>query len=121
MFAFIPDLSAATNAATDILKLIYYRPIIEGSQEGKTKEIPEVKGHILIEDIHFHYPTRPDNPVLRGLTLAAAPGRHIALVGQSGCGKSTIVQVLERFYTPTSGGIYVRKFLVTVYSSLTPS
>ncbi len=55
--------------------------------------------------VDFQYPSRPDVPVLRGLTLAAAPGEKVALVGPSGAGKSTIVSLLLRFYEPDAGRI----------------
>jgi ATP-binding cassette subfamily B (MDR/TAP) protein 1 len=50
---------------------------------------------------------RPSIQVLRGLNLAVRPGQTVALVGQSGCGKSTIVQLLERFYDVTGGNVKV--------------
>ena len=51
----------------------------------------------------FHYPTRPEVPVLQKLTLSVKPGKTLALVGTSGCGKSTTVSLIERFYDPVRG------------------
>ena len=56
-------------------------------------------------EVKFNYPTRPDVPVLQGLNLKVEPGQRVALVGSSGCGKSTTVQLLERFYDPLEGGV----------------
>ncbi|XP_021842306.1 ABC transporter B family member 28 isoform X1 [Spinacia oleracea] len=62
-------------------------------------------GDICLEDVHFSYPLRPDVEVLNGLNLTLKGGTITALVGSSGAGKSTIVQLLARFYEPTSGRI----------------
>ena len=75
---------------------------------ARTPQIPvPEKGAVPVrfEDVHFSYPSRPDLPVLRGVTLEARPGERIALVGPSGAGKSTIFALLLRFYAPDSGRI----------------
>jgi len=61
-------------------------------------------GGISIEaqNVEFHYPTRPDIQVLKGVSFKAEAGQKIAFVGASGCGKSTILQLLDRFYDPTN-------------------
>lgn len=64
-------------------------------------------GHIRLEDVSFTYPSRPSIQVLDGLTLDIPAGSFVALVGHSGCGKSTTIQLLERFYDPTSGRVTV--------------
>ncbi|XP_076918845.1 ABC transporter B family member 28-like [Bidens hawaiensis] len=64
-------------------------------------------GDICLEDVHFSYPLRPDVEVLNGLDLTLKCGTVTALVGSSGAGKSTIVQLLARFYEPTQGRITV--------------
>ena len=55
--------------------------------------------------MEFRYATRPDVPVLQGLTLSVKSGQTLALVGPSGCGKSTVVSLLERFYDPLNGNV----------------
>ena len=65
----------------------------------------DFKSEVKFEGIKFRYPTRPDIPVLRGLTLSVSPGETLALVGSSGCGKSTSVQLIERFYDPKEGNV----------------
>ncbi|TIA38173.1 multidrug resistance protein, partial [Aureobasidium pullulans] len=62
-------------------------------------------GNIEIENLHFAYPSRPDNKILTGLSLTIPANKTTALVGTSGSGKSTIVAMLERWYDPTSGSI----------------
>ena len=60
-------------------------------------------GDVTFENMKFAYPTRPEVPVLQGLTLSIKAGQKVALVGSSGCGKSTTVSLIERFYLPESG------------------
>ena len=62
-------------------------------------------GVISFKGVQFHYPTRPEVEVLRGLNLEVQPGQSIALVGTSGCGKSTTVSLLERFYDIEGGKV----------------
>ncbi|KFP75316.1 Multidrug resistance protein 2, partial [Apaloderma vittatum] len=62
-------------------------------------------GNIEFRNIHFVYPTRPEVPVLQGLSLKVNKGQTLALVGSSGCGKSTSIQLLERFYDPVEGQV----------------
>lgn len=59
------------------------------------------------KDVTFHYPTRPNHPVLRKINLKILRGQNIGLVGPSGCGKTTIIALLERFYDISSGEILI--------------
>jgi ATP-binding cassette subfamily B protein len=63
------------------------------------------RGEIAFEDVVFHYPTRPDQAALNGVSFRIAPGETVALVGPSGAGKTTILQMLLRFYDPASGTV----------------
>ena len=63
------------------------------------------EGVLKFNDTVFTYPTRPDMLVLKGLSADVTPGQTVALVGQSGCGKSTCIQLLERFYDPAEGAV----------------
>jgi ATP-binding cassette, subfamily B, bacterial len=64
-------------------------------------------GDIVLDDVHFHYPTRPERAVLNGLDLRIAEGESVALVGSSGAGKSTLFDLILGFYTPTEGSVQV--------------
>lgn len=65
----------------------------------------KVKGELEYRNVYFSYPTRSSVSVLNGLNLEVMQGKTVALVGSSGCGKSTIIQLLERFYDPSSGTV----------------
>jgi ATP-binding cassette subfamily B (MDR/TAP) protein 1 len=105
IFSFAPDMGKAKHAAAELKILLDRKPKIDTwSTEGKVLETME--GSIEFRDVHFRYPTRPEQPVLRGLNLTVKPGQYVALVGASGCGKSTSIAMLERFYDPLVGGVY---------------
>ena len=67
-------------------------------------------GTIQLRSVRFRYPTRQNVKVLRGLTLSIQKGQKLALVGSSGCGKSTVVSLLERFYDAEDGEVVSFKF-----------
>jgi len=62
-------------------------------------------GKVTFKDVTFHYPTRANITVLNSLNLEVEPGQTVALVGSSGCGKSTTVQLTERFYEADGGTV----------------
>jgi ATP-binding cassette subfamily B protein len=64
-----------------------------------------VKGALVLQDVVFRYPSRPDTSALAGVSLEVRPGQTVALVGPSGAGKSTVLQLLMRFYDPQGGRI----------------
>lgn len=72
-----------------------------------------VDGNLSLEKVYFTYPSRPNIPVLQGLSVTVKSGQTLALVGPSGCGKSTVVSLMERFYDPDKG------LLVSNYNYLT--
>ncbi|KAJ5212040.1 GTPase-activating protein [Penicillium cinerascens] len=106
MFSYAPDIAKARHAAASLKALFDRTPEIDSwSRDGEM--VQSIEGHVEFRDVHFRYPTRPDQPVLRGLNLHVKPGQYVAFVGASGCGKSTAIALLERFYDPVLGGIYV--------------
>ena len=66
-----------------------------------------VRGQIDLTDVSFHYPTRPDVSALKDVTLAIRPGETVALVGPSGAGKTTVVQLIQRFWDPERGSVAI--------------
>ncbi|KAI9741838.1 MAG: GTPase-activating protein [Cirrosporium novae-zelandiae] len=106
IFSFAPDMGKAKEAARELKTLLERKPEIDSwSEEGD--KVNHIEGTIEFRDVHFRYPTRPEQPVLRGLNITVKPGQYVALVGASGCGKSTTIALLERFYNPLHGGIFV--------------
>ena len=88
------DHSAAQTALSNISE----------SEAGRKELVPALE----FRGLHFAYPTRPDVPVLRGLNLVVQEGQQAALVGASGAGKSTVVQLLYRFHDPQQGQLLIR-------------
>ena len=104
-----PSLEAvfkARAAAVEVFDTIERQSAIDPSDEGGTV-LQSVKGHISIQNVVFRYPTRQEVVVCRDFSLEIQPGETIALVGASGCGKSTTVSLLERFYDPESGVVMI--------------
>ncbi|KAM8811461.1 phosphatidylcholine translocator ABCB4-like [Eudromia elegans] len=100
--SFAPDYAKARISAAHMFMLFEAVPSIDSySEEGLKPE--RFEGNITIKDVKFNYPNRPDVKVLQGLNLKVEKGQTLALVGSSGCGKSTVVQLLERFYDPLDG------------------
>uniref|UniRef100_A0A453NH60 Uncharacterized protein n=2 Tax=Aegilops tauschii subsp. strangulata TaxID=200361 RepID=A0A453NH60_AEGTS len=103
-----PDLqifSQAKAAGKEVFKVIKRNPVISSESNGRILE--KVIGDIEIREVHFTYPSREDNPILQGFSLAVPAGKIVALVGSSGCGKSTVISLVQRFYDTMSGDILI--------------
>ena len=97
-------ITKAQGAAAKLFATIDRVPPIDSADPGGEKP-DEVHGTISFEGVKFHYPSRPNVPVLKGLTIDFPAGKTTALVGSSGSGKSTVVNLVERFYDPIAGSI----------------
>ncbi|KAG1360812.1 ABC transporter B family member 19-like [Cocos nucifera] len=103
-----PDLeifNRAKAAGHEVFKVIERLPGI--SYENKGKALKNIVGEIDIKGVHFSYPSREDQLILQGFSLSIPAGRVVALVGNSGCGKSTVISLIQRFYDPTTGEIFI--------------
>ncbi|XP_075443273.1 ATP-binding cassette sub-family B member 5 isoform X1 [Ascaphus truei] len=102
--SFAPDYAKAKSAASHLFKLFEREPAIDSySQQGQKPDI--FQGHLEFCKVSFKYPSRPDVSVLQDLSFKIASGQTVAFVGSSGCGKSTSVQLLQRFYDPVHGEV----------------
>lgn len=96
------DLQRAAGAMERIIELLSIEPAVQAPAVPTPLPVPP-RGHIAFEAVRFHYPSRPDRAALEGLTLEVKPGERVALVGPSGAGKTTVFQLLLRFYDPDVG------------------
>jgi len=103
----IPDVSAALVSCQNLFDIIDRIPEIRKPDDGKECIEMKISGTITFEHVSFTYPSRPDVQVLRNISLEIKSGETVALVGHSGCGKSTIISLLERFYDPDDGRILI--------------
>ncbi|CEI63435.1 unnamed protein product [Fusarium venenatum] len=107
IFSFASSFTKANSAANYYFWLTSLQPIIRETDENKNKGPADGGSSIDFQDVHFSYPLAPEKRVIKGLDLTISRGQFVAFVGASGCGKSTMVSLLERFYDPTSGAINI--------------
>ncbi|KJE88541.1 multidrug resistance protein 1a [Capsaspora owczarzaki ATCC 30864] len=94
------------GAAFHVFKVIDRVPPID-SESTEGAKPSTVKGDISLRDVHFHYATRAEVKILKGISIDIPSGQTVALVGASGCGKSTIISLIERFYDPVEGQVFL--------------
>jgi len=99
------ELLRAAGATERLMELLHARAAIVSPQHPATAPQPIAGSAVRFEAITFHYPSRPATPALRDFSLDVAPGETVALVGSSGAGKSTVFQLLLRYYDPQAGRI----------------
>ncbi len=98
------ELQRAAGATERLLELLAAQPDV--SMPPHPEPLPaRPRGALAFAGVNFHYPSRPDTPALADFSLAVAPGESVALVGPSGAGKTTVFQLLLRFYDPQAGRI----------------
>ncbi|MEK6222150.1 MAG: ABC transporter ATP-binding protein/permease [Chloroflexota bacterium] len=88
-----------------ILELLNTKSEINDARDAVN--LPQINGAIKFEHVNFYYSDDPDTMVLNNINFEALPGQTIALVGETGAGKSTIIKLLSRFYDPTKGRVLI--------------
>ena len=96
------DLQRAAGATERLLELLAAQADVSMPMHPVPLPV-RPRGEIVFEGVNFRYPSRPDTPALADFSLAVSPGESVALVGPSGAGKTTVFQLLLRFYDPQSG------------------
>nr|XP_045003766.1 bile salt export pump isoform X2 [Jaculus jaculus] len=105
-FSYTPNYAKAKISAARLFQLLDRRPPISVYND-RGEKWDNFQGKIDFIDCKFSYPSRPDTQVLNGLSVSVNPGQTLAFVGSSGCGKSTSIQLLERFYDPDQGKVMI--------------
>lgn len=99
------DLLRGAGAASRLDELMAAEPAIAAPTAPVAIPTLAQGARLRIDNVHFHYPTRPDQAALNGVTIDIAPGETVAVVGPSGAGKSTLIQLALRFYDPDQGEV----------------
>ena len=100
------DLLRASGAAERLAELLNEEPEIRAPAKPITLPVP-ARGTLAFEHVEFRYPTRRDVAALHDFSLAVAPGETVAIVGPSGAGKTTLFQLIQRFYDPDAGRVLI--------------
>jgi ATP-binding cassette, subfamily B, bacterial len=99
------ELQRAAGASERLLEILATESRITAPRSPVA--LPPPQGRVVLDEVTFYYPSRPDTPALDRLSLAVAPGEMVALVGPSGAGKTTVFQLILRFYDPSSGRVAI--------------
>jgi len=98
------ELQRAAGASERLAELLDAADTVNDPEVPVPAPVP-VRGRIAFEDVVFHYPSRPEQSALENVRFTIEPGETVALVGPSGAGKTTVIQLIQRFYDPASGVI----------------
>ncbi|KAI3683820.1 hypothetical protein L1987_84335 [Smallanthus sonchifolius] len=102
-----PDFIKGGRAMRSVFDLLDRKTEIESDGPDSTPVPDRLRGEVELKHVDFAYPSRPDTLVFSGLCLRARAGKTLALVGASGCGKSSVISLIQRFYEPTSGRVTI--------------
>ena len=94
---------AAMAASERLFALLDTEPDLQDAHHAEA--LPPIEGRVVLDDVQFNY--KEDEPVLQGVTISAEPGERIALVGETGAGKSTVIRLIARFFDVTGGAVRI--------------
>ena len=94
---------AAMAASERLFALLDTEPDLQDARTATS--LPPIEGRVVLDDVQFNY--KEDEPVLQGVTISAEPGERIALVGETGAGKSTVIRLIARFFDVTGGAVRI--------------
>ena len=102
--ALVPDLLKGNQMAASVFEIMDRKSQVVGDVG---EELTNVEGTIELRGVHFSYPSRPDVVIFKDFDLKVRSGKSMALVGQSGSGKSSVLALILRFYDPTAGKVMI--------------
>ncbi|GMP33970.1 hypothetical protein CsSME_00007054 [Camellia sinensis var. sinensis] len=109
------DLLKGANALKSIFMILKRTSKMNPDKKDGINPV-KISGDIELKEVDFFYPTRPKQMILTGLSFKIDAGKIVALVGQSGSGKSTIIRLIQRFYDPSKGSVEIDGFDIKFYN-----
>lgn len=100
----INDVQRFTASSIKIRQLLATKPKIPIARE---KEAEPIQGYVTFDHVSFHFSDDPETPILSDVSFSAKPGETIGILGETGSGKTTLVNLIARFYDPTKGTVYI--------------
>ena len=102
VFMMYPRAAVSAERIEEVLKTV---PSIDENENGITETT--IHGHIAFKDVTFAYPGNTESPVIKNVSFTAKPGETVAFIGSTGSGKSTLIQLIPRFYDVTKGSVLI--------------
>ena len=115
----IPKLLKIMKPVRRVASLLACKARLETDPDSIMRQLcpPRFRGEIEFTNVHFAYPTERQKMVLNGLSFKASPGQKVALVGKAGCGKSTAIDLVQRFYAQANGEILIDGQPINAYDT----